>query len=90
MDGMTTTGPIPTCPQCFGTSWSSFSVDFASQAEIARLRRGLLDVMTESGADTSGIDHPDQLVYPDIVEAALAEVRRLRLDYEACLREIGL
>jgi len=56
-------------------------------AEVARLRRTLLDIATEAGEDTSDIDHPDQLVQPSIEEFALTAVRHLREDYNDVLRE---
>jgi hypothetical protein len=56
-----------------------------ADAEVKRLRQGIWDMATVCGMDTDGDTTPDHMVYPDIVELGLQEVRELRSAYdEAC------
>lgn len=54
---------------------------------LRRYRDTFLRIATECGDDTSGIEHPDQLAFPDISELALEAVMTLREDYRAALDE---
>lgn len=54
---------------------------------VERYRRRFLDIAEIAGADTSGLDHPDQLAHPAIDELAVEEVTRLRESYDEALRE---
>ena len=51
-------------------------------AEIERLRQGLWDVCIEAGMDSDGDKTPEHLVYPDLVDLAIEQVRELRSTYE--------
>jgi hypothetical protein len=49
---------------------------------IAHYKEYFLKIATASGADTSGIDRPDQIAFPPIEEYALKEVEELKSCYE--------
>lgn len=57
--------------------------DLASQVALYRWK--FLDIMAAAGEDVSDIDNPDQIVSPDISNAALECVRQLRADYDEAL-----
>lgn len=52
------------------------------EGAIARYKEYFLKIATAAGADTSNIDHPDQITFPPIEEYALKEVEELKSCYE--------
>lgn len=61
---------------------------YVLRAIVSQYRQVFLDIMAAAGDDVSELDHPDQLIYPDISVAALDAVKVLKESYEECLGEI--
>ena len=49
---------------------------------IDSYEQAFLAIAREAGEDVSGIDHPNQLVYPSLPEFAIRAVREMRETYE--------